>query len=313
MTLLHLRYFCTVAKHENLNRASKELFVSQPALSKVIRTLEEELGVQLFIRDGRNLRLSDDGSFFYDNIKHSLTILDNTVSSLINKAAVKEIKLCLNSANLFIEEAIAEFRQTHDDVFFVITEGTLAHYPPNASEYDLVVYTADSGLHDAENNRRHILLTERFGICVPDTDPAYALPEVNLADMQDRHFIGTNTYGVNYQFCREAGYTPKMVMVGQQLHGYMKMLEYGTGVSVLPEITLGSYLPSNCRFVPLKGQERTRTIIIEETLLQTQSAHVKEFVAFCIGKARRKMEAVRPAPSANAERQHQCQAPYGCL
>ena len=50
MELLQLRYFCVVAKHQNMTKAAAELMISQPALSKTIASLEKELGTPLFVR-----------------------------------------------------------------------------------------------------------------------------------------------------------------------------------------------------------------------------------------------------------------------
>ena len=53
MELLQLRYFCVVAKHQNMTKAAAELMISQPALSKTISALERELGTPLFVRRNR--------------------------------------------------------------------------------------------------------------------------------------------------------------------------------------------------------------------------------------------------------------------
>lgn len=61
MEIFELRYFLAVAEQENIHRASKKQRVSPPSLSKAIARLEEELGVKLFRREGRGIRLSDHG------------------------------------------------------------------------------------------------------------------------------------------------------------------------------------------------------------------------------------------------------------
>ena len=61
MELFQLRYFLTVAKYENFSKAADELLVSQPSISKAIMQLEQELGVQLFDRNGKRIKLNNAG------------------------------------------------------------------------------------------------------------------------------------------------------------------------------------------------------------------------------------------------------------
>ncbi|MBV8587354.1 MAG: LysR family transcriptional regulator, partial [Verrucomicrobia bacterium] len=62
MELRHLRYFAAVAQHLNYSEAARRLHVAQPAISQTIMDLEEELGVQLFLRSNRSVRLTAAGT-----------------------------------------------------------------------------------------------------------------------------------------------------------------------------------------------------------------------------------------------------------
>ena len=64
MELLQLLYFQVVAQEEHIPRAANTLHVSQPALSKTIKRLEDELGVPLFTRVGKTIRLNANGEIF---------------------------------------------------------------------------------------------------------------------------------------------------------------------------------------------------------------------------------------------------------
>ncbi|MEZ4271853.1 MAG: LysR family transcriptional regulator [Myxococcota bacterium] len=61
MELYEMRYFLEVAKFENVHKASKTLHVSPASLSKAVARLESELGVRLFLRQGRNIKLNEHG------------------------------------------------------------------------------------------------------------------------------------------------------------------------------------------------------------------------------------------------------------
>lgn len=80
MELRHLRYFVAVAEDLNLTRAAEKLFIAQPPLTRAIKQLEEELGVELFIRKPRGLQLTTGGEYFLEQARQIL----NKVSGTIN-------------------------------------------------------------------------------------------------------------------------------------------------------------------------------------------------------------------------------------
>lgn len=71
------RIFYTVANHSNITKASEELNISQPAISKSIKNLEEQLGGQLFVRTKRGVNLTEEGKEFYSYIKQAIEYINN--------------------------------------------------------------------------------------------------------------------------------------------------------------------------------------------------------------------------------------------
>lgn len=71
------RIFYVVANHSNITKASEELNISQPAISKTIKNLEEQLGGQLFIRTKRGVILTSEGKEFYNYIKQAIEYINN--------------------------------------------------------------------------------------------------------------------------------------------------------------------------------------------------------------------------------------------
>ena len=64
MTLQQLKYAITVADHQSMNEAAKELFISQPSLSNAIKELEKEIGISIFTRSNKGITISSDGAEF---------------------------------------------------------------------------------------------------------------------------------------------------------------------------------------------------------------------------------------------------------
>ncbi|MGF1938887.1 MAG: LysR family transcriptional regulator [Nostoc sp. ChiQUE02] len=82
MELRHLKYFVTVAEELNFSRAAVRLYISQPALSRQIKNLEDELGIVLFLRQSDGLILAEAGKFFLQQAKDILNRSDVAVQTL---------------------------------------------------------------------------------------------------------------------------------------------------------------------------------------------------------------------------------------
>lgn len=78
MDIRVLRYFLTVAREESFSRAADALYLSQPTLSRQIREMEEELGVQLLVRTNRNVRLTQEGQRLRRRAQEIVDLMDKT-------------------------------------------------------------------------------------------------------------------------------------------------------------------------------------------------------------------------------------------
>lgn len=79
MELRHLRYFCAVAEAKNMTRAAEKLFMAQPPLTRQIKQLEEEIGVELLSREARGISLTEAGEHFWKQARVILEKLDSSI------------------------------------------------------------------------------------------------------------------------------------------------------------------------------------------------------------------------------------------
>ena len=82
MDIRILKYFIAVAQEKNISKAAQKLFISQPALSKQLRELEEELNVVLFKRGSRNITLTDEGLYLLSQANEIILLMDKTINNI---------------------------------------------------------------------------------------------------------------------------------------------------------------------------------------------------------------------------------------
>ncbi len=124
MELQQLRYFDEVARTQHVTNSAKKLNVAQPALTQSIRRLERELGVTLFERVGRNVRLTACGDALQKRVAPLLAALDELPEELAVVAGQQRaaVHLAIESASGLAVDAIAAYRLAHPDARFVVTQ-----------------------------------------------------------------------------------------------------------------------------------------------------------------------------------------------
>ena len=125
MNLYHLRVFQTVAEHEHITRASEELFLSQPAVTKIIQHLEQETGLELIERHGRRIVLTHAGKVLHNYARRLFALereMEDALATL-QEVELGEIKLAANTTTgvYFLPPIVARFRARYPQVVLSIT------------------------------------------------------------------------------------------------------------------------------------------------------------------------------------------------
>jgi DNA-binding transcriptional LysR family regulator len=125
MNLYHLRVFLAVAEHEHITRASGELYLSQPAVTKIIQSLEHETGLELIERHGRRIVLTDAGRLLHGYARRLFALereMEDALAAL-HDAGVGEIYLAANTTMgvYLLPPVVARFRTHYPKVGLHIT------------------------------------------------------------------------------------------------------------------------------------------------------------------------------------------------
>ncbi|WP_298350325.1 LysR family transcriptional regulator [Runella sp.] len=243
MDLRQLTYFLGVAEELHFSRAAEKLFIVQPALSRQIQQLEEELGVLLFERDKRNVKLTPAGSYFRDEIsrlRHQLTYITEQTKR-IHSGVVGKIRMGHPGSALYsiLPETLAMMYERFPDVNVQLTEIAEMELVEALKNYEIDVgFTREISV--SQQFSTDLLFEEHFALVVP-TD--HWLNETNFQDIsqcKEAEFIlpkidGDVNYGkILHGIFEEKGFEPKVVYHSNYGATILRLVEKKLGLSVLP-------------------------------------------------------------------------------
>ena len=282
MELLQLRYFCVVAKHQNMTKAAAELMISQPALSKTIASLEKELGTPLFVRRNRSIFLNRAGEILYQKIDQSINLIDDTVSEIreLSNEPFGNVRLLVLSASSYMPGFYIAFHQRYP--FIKLQLSNYIRYE-HMFMYDCdFCITADAGFTPLAGNCVVPILTERFVLAVQKQHPLAGRGSIHLKEAAPYPFVASNRREDLEFYCLKAGFRPNIIADCDNGTTYEAFLRGGVGISVVPEITLGSVLPEDIVCIPLTYPVIERTISLTYDSRRRMSNAGQLFLQFCM-------------------------------
>ncbi len=241
MELLQLQYFQTVARLEHMTRAAEALRIAQPALSKTIARLETDLGVPLFDRQNRHIRLNAFGKAFLKKVDAALGALEEGKRELADLAGTEKGSIHLATSTLGrLSKPVGAFRVQFPDVSFRILQ-----LPPSSTdemvrllvtgEIDLCFTSASFGLPGILE--MPVLNAEVF-LAVPPGHRFEGRSSINLKEAAHEPFVeyreGHPFRWTNEDFCRKAGIRPPVVCEVDEPSAITDLVMAGLGVAFVP-------------------------------------------------------------------------------
>ena len=117
MELRLLRHFLTVAKEQNFTKAAEQLHITQPTLSRQMAAFEEDLGITLFIRNGKKISLTDEGILLKRRALEILDLEERTLEELKGKEEVVEGTITIGCGEFAAVETLAEICKTYKEKY----------------------------------------------------------------------------------------------------------------------------------------------------------------------------------------------------
>jgi DNA-binding transcriptional LysR family regulator len=240
--LHHLEYFRTIARCESYTRASEQIEVSQPTLSRAIALLERELGVPLFDHHGRSVSLNRYGRAFLVHIDRALADIEagrRELDDLTDRErGVISLTFFHTLGERLVPNLIGAFMRKHPRARFILSENMLPQIVRRIIEGDVDLGLVSLPFSD-ERLEYIPLLNQELMLVVPSAHRLAARKKVALAEVADDPFClsarGFTLRQLTEDLCKEAGFSPKIAFEGDEVSTLRGLISAGLGVGLLPE------------------------------------------------------------------------------
>lgn len=195
MTLEQIEIFITVAKYMNFTKASEILFTTQSNVSRAVSSLENELNMQLFIRQSHNLRLTPAGKVLYADLSDSITTVKHAFqhASDINRGYVGDVNIgVLSGTDIsdFMPNVLSYFRTKAANVKIILHNVGFRDLVSGLYDETLdFVFTLEFNLQNLGAISYDILEETPDNMVIPYTSPLFDKQDVTLEDLEGRHVI----------------------------------------------------------------------------------------------------------------------------
>jgi DNA-binding transcriptional LysR family regulator len=292
-----LRQFVAVAREEHMTRAAESLGIPQPTLSRSIARLEAELGVALFARPGRSIKLTRHGRYLLESSERALLTLTASLERLTGEADPGRGRVALGFLHTLgveiVPRLLRDFRASYPAVRFALVQGggqrVLAGL--RDGEIDLCL---TAPLPSGPDVHARGLAEQRIDLFVPAGHRLAARGGVPLAAAAAEDFIvmehGYGLRAITDAMCHEAGFEPRIAFEGEEADTARGLVGAGLGVSLLP-VTVSSLADPLVVPVRVTAPRAARTVGIAWPADRPLTAPAARFRDFALTYAGRLLEA----------------------
>lgn len=241
MNLQQLEYFKVIAETKKITTASKALSISQPALSKAISKLEEELDVKLFEKDGRNIKITKYGEVFLKYVESALDDIERGIKKIEVMKYGNDQVISIAATNCigitFIPFVISEFLNQHGQTKFNFNiRDTEDLFKDLLYERIHLAFFDKNECIDKYPEIESVLVKkEEYVLIVSKNHYLSKQEEVCLKDLKDEYFIAysRNNLREKVSYTELLGYTPKISVEPSEQSMLTGLVAAGAGIAIV--------------------------------------------------------------------------------
>lgn len=271
MDVKQLHYFATIAEEGQITRAAKKLYMAQPPLSQQLKLLEQELGVSLFERQGRELKLTEAGQVLYNRSKEILYKVNDTVTEVTETGeglrgvlSIGSVKTCF----CYIPDRMKQFQNEYPNVSFKLIEGDSFRLAQYLNDRDIELAIVRKPLDMSEfsyqplpNDNFVAVVSDEWGLSGQDTISMKEMEDLPLMLLHRAGVGELGLYELVLDHFEQHNIQPNVICECADAAMLLSLVKAGVGATLLPQSTLKAF--------PAYG---LKVLELEDTMIQSESA-----------------------------------------
>ena len=289
MNIKQLETFTTVANHLSFTKASEEMFITQSSVSKMVKSLEDELSVQLFHR-APQIQLTDAGKELYRHSVDILSMLNNIPIEIGNLSELKKGKVKIGIPPIigssFFPAVIGSFKSEYPEIEINLTEVGSKIILEGLDKGNLDVGIVCSYPSEKEDYHIYPLVKSPLMVGVHADNPLAQKENLSFADLKDESFVlfkeDFSLYDSIIEGCNQNDFSPKIICNSSQKDFILEMVASKMGITCLPHISCAHVTEQNLKFIPLVNPKIFLNLLITWKRSRYMSHASREWIRFTL-------------------------------
>lgn len=290
--LTRLRYFVKVAETLHFTKAAELLGIAQPALSQQIGRLERELGIKLFDRTNRRIRLTGAGEMVLIRARFLLRQVNAIQAEILEFQGLQRGVARIGSSGtitaFLLPELLVEFRKLYPDI-----DIELAQRPSNSILEMVEQGQLDVGLVRLPVRPTSLPLTrlssQRLCVAIRAEHPLAAQEEISPGDLAGENFILTVHRSEPFcdlviKLCADSGFAPNIILYGADFVTAMRLAGMGIGVCIVSELAAQIKVEPSPIFRPIAHRDASTTVAVVHVAEELMPPAAKVFLRLTLDR-----------------------------
>ncbi len=260
LSIKDIKYFVEVVEAKSFTKAAEKMHLTQPAISKSIRLLEQDINIKLINREAKHFELTEDGESFYVNAKKAIIAIDLELAKLHDSLKIKQETIIVGIppviASVYFPGIVASFKEQNPHINVLIAENGSNKIKLEVAEGIIEVGAVVTPVKSDKVVVNHVI----YGDVVAVVSSSHKLANrtgIDICELKEEKFITFTEEFMMYnkiiEVCNKVGFEPEIIFKSSQWDFIMEMVALSQGITLMPKAIVDRFKIPQVVLLPVKS------------------------------------------------------------